>query len=138
MITSYDELPPHFKELYKSLPPRLDIPRACEVSQSSRAILYEKFGSGRVIAVKDGGKTLADTLSLLLDLVNLPPAHIAPPKRKSAAMADSAATEPRRKRPPVPAPKAATAPPPQRGRPRVQSAGEADGAQKVRVEAATK
>ena len=70
MITSYDELPPHFKELYKSLPPRLDIPRACEVSQSSRAILYEKFGSGRVIAVKDGGKTLADTLSLLLDLVN--------------------------------------------------------------------
>ena len=94
MITSYDELPPHFKELYKTLPPRLPIPRACEVGgETSRATLYEKIGDGRVAALKDGGKTLVDTLSLLIDMANLPAADIAPPKRK----ADSAA-EPRRKR----------------------------------------
>jgi len=55
MITSYDELPPHFKELYKTLPPRLPIPRACEVGgETSRATLYEKIGDGRVAALKDG------------------------------------------------------------------------------------
>jgi hypothetical protein len=120
MITSYDELPPHFKELCKTLPPRLDIPRACEVGQSSRATLYEKFGDGRVAAFKDGGKTLVDTLSLLIDMANLPAADIAPPKRKPSAMADDAVTEPRRKRPPAPMPKAAAAPPQprRRGRPR--------------------
>jgi hypothetical protein len=98
MITSYDELPPHFKELYKTLPPRLAIQLACNVGQSSRATLYEKIGNGRVAALKDGGKTLVDTLSLLLDMANLPRADIAPAKRKSAAMADNAATEPRRER----------------------------------------
>ena len=135
MITSYDELPPHFKELYKTLPPRLPIPRACEVGgETSRATLYEKIGDGRVAALKDGGKTLVDTLSLLIDMANLPAADIAPPKRK----ADSAA-EPRRKRDQAPAPKAAAAPPPQRGRrPKLRLAGEADGAPKVRMEAATR
>ena len=99
MITSYDELPPHFKELYKTLPPRLPIPRACEVGGgTSRATLYEKIGDGRVAALKDGGKTLVDTLSLLINMANLPAADIAPPRRKPTAKVDSAATEPTGKR----------------------------------------
>jgi hypothetical protein len=104
MITSYDELPPHFKELYKTLPPRLPIPRACEVGgETSRATLYEKIGDGRVAALKDGGKTLVDTLSLLINMANLPAADIAPPRRKPTAKAASAATEARRKRDQAPA-----------------------------------
>jgi hypothetical protein len=129
MITSYDELPSHFKELYKTLPPRLSIPLACDVGQSSRATIYEKAGDGRLTAVKDGGKTLIDTLSLLIDMANLPPADIAPPKCKPAA-----ATLPRRKRDQAPAPKATpptppTPPPRKRGRsPKVQPTDAAAGA----------
>jgi hypothetical protein len=76
-IPTYD-----IEKFLATLPPRLEIPRACEISGDCRSQMYVKAGQGRVRFVKDGRKTLVDTASLIADMMSLPGASISPPPPK--------------------------------------------------------
>ncbi len=104
IVTSYEQLPPHYKELLHRHGPQLRVPKAVEIAQRSRAGVYEDLAKGLYFAVKDGTTTKIDTLSLLIHLANLPPADFAPvsPGRRRKAAGDT--ESPRRGRKPIAAP----------------------------------
>jgi hypothetical protein len=77
-ITRYEDLPPDLKRVVDTHPPELRVKEACALRKRSRAYLYEGIKEGRYHAVKDGSTTLINTLSLVLDIANLPPAKMAP------------------------------------------------------------
>jgi hypothetical protein len=77
-ITRLEQLPPHLRQKAETLPPYLLTKGAEELSGKGRSKLYEAASEGRVRCVKDGATTLWETLSILLELANLPAAVIMP------------------------------------------------------------
>lgn len=49
----------------------------------SRTKVYELIGSGKLKAVKLGARTKIDSASLVEFIASLPPARIAPPRRRA-------------------------------------------------------
>jgi hypothetical protein len=78
-ITKREELPDNLRHLADKLPPYLLRKPAKELRGCAESQLYILAGEGRIKAVKSGGSTLWDTLSILIDLANLPSASISPP-----------------------------------------------------------
>jgi hypothetical protein len=98
-ITAYEQLSPDFKKVVDTHGPWLRVKEACALRKRSRAYLYEGIKEGRYTAVKDGATTLINTLDLVLDMANLPPAEMAPVphlhgrRRKAAERPTSVAAE---------------------------------------------
>ena len=82
------------------LPPLVSVRRAAEIRGCCPDHIYRLIGRGRIRAYKDGKRTAIDTVSLLNDMANLPPAKIAMNARdrqraaKSEAAKQRQATEP--------------------------------------------
>ena len=101
---SPDALPPYLRALWTTLPPRLKVKAACDLRQVGRAELYNKIDRGEVVAYKSRSTTLIDTLSILLDLANLPAfadAKVLPPNKRgkrTTVVADDTTTSPKPRR----------------------------------------
>jgi hypothetical protein len=74
-IDTYEQLPPDLKRIVDTQEPWLRVNEAIKLRKRSRARIYEGLKEGRYFAVKDGSTTLINTLSLVLDMANLPPAN---------------------------------------------------------------
>jgi hypothetical protein len=108
-IKTFDQLPDHLQRVLLTTPPYLTTRRAAELNGGSRSKLYEDAAEGRVTAIKNGANTLWETVSILLNLANMPPAPISPapprsptppPPRKAKAKAPPVAAAPRELAPP--------------------------------------
>jgi hypothetical protein len=83
---SPDDLPPDLRALWEKLPPRLKVKAACDLRQVGRSELYNLIDRGRITAYKSRSTTLIDTLSILLDLCQLPVYSVAksiPPHKRA-------------------------------------------------------
>ncbi len=80
-ISTYEQLPPDLKRIVDTQQPWLRVNEAAKFRKRSRARICEGLKEGRYFAVRDGSTTLINTLSLVLDMANLPAAKIAAPKQ---------------------------------------------------------
>jgi hypothetical protein len=71
-ITKIEQLPDHLRRLATTLPPYQITKDACKLRGVGRSKLHELKNQGRVRAVKSDASVLWETLSILLDLANLP------------------------------------------------------------------
>jgi hypothetical protein len=71
-ITKFEELPPNLRHKAETLPPYLPTKQAQVLSGRGRSKLYEAAAEGRINSIRDGGSRLWETLSILLDLANMP------------------------------------------------------------------
>jgi hypothetical protein len=93
-IKTFSQLPDHLQRVLETTPPFLTTKRAAELNGGSRSRLYEDAAEGRVRAFKNGGTTLWETQSILLNLANMPPAPISPaPSRQRKPVTAAAPTE---------------------------------------------
>jgi hypothetical protein len=83
-IGTYEQLPPDLKRIVDTQEPWLRVNEAIKLRKRSRARIYEGLKEGRYFAVKDGATTLINTLSLVLDMANLPAANV---KKKNPPIA---------------------------------------------------
>jgi excisionase family DNA binding protein len=58
------------------------VKQACAIIGRGQSALYELIGANKIRAVKSGGRTLIDVESLREYAKSLPPAKIAPPRRR--------------------------------------------------------
>ncbi len=91
-ITSHEQLPPHLRHQADTLPPYLPTKDAQKLAGRGRSLMYEHAAEGRIKAVKNGAAILWETLSILIDLANLPPATLSLPPRRETKRAPPAPT----------------------------------------------
>ena len=60
----------------------VSVPQGCQIIGRGTAAMYELIGAGKVKAVKSDGRTLLTYESLVAYVASLPPAKIAPPRRR--------------------------------------------------------
>jgi hypothetical protein len=71
-IKKFEQLPDNLQRLATTLPPYQITKDACKLRGVGRSKLHELKNQGRVRAVKSDASVLWETLSILLDLANLP------------------------------------------------------------------
>jgi hypothetical protein len=68
----------------------VSVPQGCQIIGRGTAAMYELIGAGKVKAVKSGGRTLLIYESLVAYVAGLPPAKVAPPRRRKFEQMKSA------------------------------------------------
>ena len=66
------------------MPLLVPVKQACTIIGRGQSALYELIGGGKICAVKSDGRTLIDVDLLREYAKSLPPAKIAPPRKRKA------------------------------------------------------